>query len=87
MAGDINRVTIVGRLTRDPDAATESANAAIRTQHELQRVYYQGMATLLENPDQRERIGKRELYRLLARLGEAEVELAERVIYALMKER
>jgi len=77
----------VGALTVDPDAATESANAAIRTEHGLQRVYYEGMAALLENPEQRDRIAKRELYRLLARLGEAEVEVAERVIYAVMKER
>ena len=69
----------VGRLTSDPDAAAGSANAAIRTEHGLLRVYYQGMAALLENPDQRDR--------LIARLGEAEVEVAERVIYAVMKER
>ena len=36
---------------------------------------------------QRDRIAKRELYRLVARLGETEVEVAERVIYAVMKER
>ena len=77
----------VGRLTSDPDAAAGSANAAIRTERGLERVYYQGMAALLENPDQRDRIAKRELYRLIARLGEAEVEVAERVIYAVMKER
>ena len=45
------------------------------------------MLALLDNPDQRDRIAKRELYRLIARLGEAEVEVAERVIYAVMKER
>ena len=77
----------VAHLTSDPDAATESANAAIQTERGLERVYYEGMAALLENPDQRERIAKRELYRLIARLGEAEVEVAERVIYAVMKER
>jgi uncharacterized protein Yka (UPF0111/DUF47 family) len=77
----------VGRLTGDPNAAMESATSAIRTEHGLQRVYYQGMAALLANPDQRDRIAKRELYRLIARLGEAVVEVAERVIYAVMKER
>jgi uncharacterized protein Yka (UPF0111/DUF47 family) len=76
----------VGRLTSDPDAATESANAAIRTEHKLQRVYYQGMAALLENPDQRDRIAKRELYRHIARIGDAELQVAERVIYSVMKE-
>ena len=76
----------VGRLTSDPDAAAGSANAAIRTERGLERVYYWVHGRLLDNPD-RDRIAKRELYRLIARLGEAEVEVAERVIYAVDKER
>ena len=44
------------------------------------------MATLLENPDQRDRIAKRELYRHISRLGETEQQIAERVIYSVMKE-
>ena len=77
----------VGRLTSDPDAAAGSANAAIRTERGLERVYYQGIRQR-STTDQRDRIAKRELYRLIARLGEAEVEVAERVIYAVIpKER
>jgi len=76
----------VAHLTSDPDVATASANAAIATEHALERVYYEGMAALLENPDQRDRIAKRELYRHIARLGDAELQIAERVIYSVMKE-
>ena len=76
----------IANLTSDPDTATASANAAIATEHGLQRTYYAGMAALLENPSQRERIAKRELYRHIARLGDAELQIAERVIYSVMKE-
>lgn len=76
----------IAQLTSDPSAATASASAAIETEQGLERVYYQGMAALLENPDQRERIAKRELYRHIARLGDAELQIAERVIYSVMKE-
>ncbi len=76
----------ITQLTSDPSAAAASATAAIETEQGLERTYYQGMAALLENPDQRERIAKRELYRLVARLGDAELQIAERVIYSVMKE-
>lgn len=76
----------IAHLTSDPAAATAAATAAIKTEQGLERVYYQGMAALLENRSQRERIAKRELYRHIARLGDAEVQIAERVMYSVMKE-
>lgn len=76
----------ISHLASDPDAATAHANAAIETQHRLERAYYAGMAALLENPDQRDRIAKRELYRHISRLGETVQQIAERVIYSVMKE-
>ena len=76
----------IARLVSDPPDATAHANAAIETEREVERVYYQGMAALLENPGQRERIARRELYRNVARIGEAEIAIAERVIYSVMKE-
>lgn len=76
----------IARLTADPDEATVAANAAIKTERSLERIYYDGMAALLENPDQRDRIAKRELYRHIARIGDAELQVAERVIYSVMKE-
>ena len=76
----------VAQLTSDPAAATAAANAAIHTEHGLDEIYYRGMAELLENPERRERIALRELYRHVARLGDAELQIAERVIYSVMKE-
>jgi uncharacterized protein Yka (UPF0111/DUF47 family) len=76
----------VTALGRDPDAATEAADAAIAEERELERAYYQGMAALLEVGDRNERIARRELYRSCARLGETVVDVAERVVYAVMKE-
>lgn len=76
----------VASLADDPEEAAARANSAIKAEHGLDRVYYRGMADLLENPSQRERIASRELYRNAARLGDAELEIAERVLYSVMKE-
>lgn len=76
----------VRALGDDDDAATRAADAAIREVRQLERVYYQGMAELLEVGDRNERIARRELYRSCSRLGETLVDVAERVIYAVMKE-
>lgn len=76
----------VAALGADADAATEAADAAITEVRRLDRLYYEGMAALLEVDDRNERIALRELYRSCARLGETVVDIAERVIYAVMKE-
>ena len=76
----------VGALGRDGDGATEAADAAIRQVRRLERAYYEGMAELLQVGDRNERIARRELYRSCSRLGETVVDVAERVIYAVMKE-
>ena len=44
------------------------------------------MAALLEVEDLRERIARRELYRRCSRIGETVVDVAERVVYAVVKE-
>ena len=44
------------------------------------------MATLLEAKDRTDRIAYRELYRRCARIGEAVVDAAERIVYAVMKQ-
>jgi hypothetical protein len=44
------------------------------------------MAALLEVDDLREVTARRELYRRCSRLGEAVVEVAERVVYAELKQ-
>ena len=76
----------VAALGTDAGAATESADAAIREARRLERVYYEGMAELLGVDERNERIARRELYRSCARLGGTLVDIAERVIYAVMKE-
>jgi uncharacterized protein Yka (UPF0111/DUF47 family) len=76
----------VRALGNDDDAATRAADSAIREVRQLERVYYHGMAELLEVDDRNERIARRELYRSCSRLGETLVDVAERVIYAVMKE-
>ena len=77
----------IASLPGDPDRATAAANAAIKTERSLEHVYYDGMAALLDDTDQRNRIAKRELYRAIARIGDAELQVAERVIYSVMKGR
>jgi hypothetical protein len=44
------------------------------------------MAALLNVEDRTERIARRELYRQCSRIGEVVVDVAERVIYAIVKQ-
>jgi uncharacterized protein Yka (UPF0111/DUF47 family) len=76
----------IAQLGSDGDAATAAADAALAAERRLERVYYHGMAGLLEVEDRGERIGRRELYRRCTRIGEMVVEVAERVIYAVVKQ-
>jgi uncharacterized protein Yka (UPF0111/DUF47 family) len=73
-------------LPSDRDEATGSAEAALDTERRLEHVYYNGMADLLELADRTERIARRELYRRCVRIGEAVVDVAERVVYAVVKQ-
>jgi uncharacterized protein len=76
----------IARLRTDDEGAAEAADAAIKTERGLEHVYYRGMAALLEVEDRSERIARRELYRRCARIGETVVDVAERVVYAVVKE-
>jgi uncharacterized protein len=66
--------------------ATVAADAAIKTERNLERVYRQAMAELLAVEDLREVTARRELYRRFSRIGELLSEVAERVWYAVIKE-
>lgn len=77
----------LSKLGSDGDIATASADAAIAAQQELEVAYYGGMAKLLGVDDRTERIAHRELYRRCSRIGDAVVDVAERVVYAVVKER
>ena len=72
-------------LGSDRAKATEAADSALAAERELEQAYYRGMGALLEVSDMRERISRRELYRRCGRIGEVVINVAERVIYAVMK--
>jgi uncharacterized protein Yka (UPF0111/DUF47 family) len=76
----------LGYLGSDDEAATETADAAIECERKLERTYYRGMAALLEVEDRSERIARRELYRRSVRIGEAVIEVSERIVYAVVKQ-
>ena len=79
----------LGRRDRDEGEgrlATEAADAAVKSQRQLERVYRGAMSALLEVDDLREVMGRRELYRRFSRVSEDLVEVAERVWYAMFKE-
>ena len=75
----------IARLGPEEGDATEAADAAIAAERRLERTYYSWMANLLEVEHTRERISRRELYRRCARIGEMVVDVAERVVYAVVK--
>jgi uncharacterized protein Yka (UPF0111/DUF47 family) len=66
--------------------ATENANAALRAERRIEKVYRDAMGALVEVDDLREVMSRRELYRRVARIGEEVVEVAERVWYTVVKE-
>jgi hypothetical protein len=76
----------VHELGRDSALATEKANAALKAQRQIEKVYREAMAALVGVDDLREVMARRELYRRVARIGEVVVDVAERVWYAVVKE-
>lgn len=76
----------IARLGGEDGDATEPAGAAIKAERNLERAYRAGMAALLESHDLRDVMGRRELYRRMSRMGEGAVDVAERVVYAVVKE-
>jgi uncharacterized protein Yka (UPF0111/DUF47 family) len=76
----------IGRLGSDADAAIAAADAAIAKAREAEHVYYRGMAALLELEDRHQRISRRELYRRSERISESMIDVAERVVYAVVKQ-
>jgi uncharacterized protein len=76
----------LAHLGSDDNAATESADAAITAERRLQHAYYNGMGALLGVENRSERIARRELYRRCVRIGEIVIDVAERVVYAVVKQ-
>jgi uncharacterized protein Yka (UPF0111/DUF47 family) len=71
----------------DREAATATADRAVKEQRRLQHAYREAIAALVDNADVREVAAKRELYRRLARAGDELVLVAERIWYSVLKER
>jgi hypothetical protein len=74
------------RLTTHEGEATDEADAAVKSDRHLERVYRRAMSALLEVEDLREVTARREIYRRFARVGDGLVETADRVWYAVVKE-
>ena len=76
----------IGRLGQDGDTATSDAEAVIEIVDKLGDAYYRGMAGLLDVEDRGARIARRELYRRSSRIGDEIADIAERVMYAVVKQ-
>ena len=91
MAGLLREATAhieraIADLGSDGDATSAEAEEAIRAERRMEHTYYRGMAELLQVESRPERISSRELYRNCARIGDEVVDVAERIIYAVVKE-
>ena len=71
----------------DRAGATALADRAVEDQRHLQHSYRAAMSALIDVPDLREVAAQRELYRRLARTGDALADVAERIWYSVLKER
>jgi uncharacterized protein Yka (UPF0111/DUF47 family) len=76
----------IAELGSDGRAASSAADEAIRAERRLEHAYYRGMADLLAIDVRKERISGRELYRRCARIGDEVIDVAERIVYAVVKE-
>ena len=73
-------------LASEPGHATEAADAAIKSQRDLERAYRAAMSALLDDDDVAAMFAWREIYRRLSRMGDLVHAVAERVWYAVVKE-
>jgi hypothetical protein len=73
-------------LASPGDGATEAADAAVRSQRAVERIYRRAMSTLIAHHEPREMIGRRELYGRLVAISDRLGAVAERVWYAVVKE-
>jgi uncharacterized protein Yka (UPF0111/DUF47 family) len=71
--------------THDGDA-TQSADAAIKSQRKIEHIYRRAMSALLADDDVHEVNARREIYRRVSRIGDLIHTVADRVWYAVVKE-
>ncbi len=76
----------IARLAERSGDPAEPADAAIKAERRLEKAYRAATAALAEIDDLRTVIGRQELYQRCSRMGETAVDVAERLIYAVLKE-
>jgi uncharacterized protein Yka (UPF0111/DUF47 family) len=76
----------IAGLDSSDDQSNEAADRAVEVVRRLQRAYYKAMAGTLELEPRGKRIAYRELYRRCFSIGETVVDVAERVVYSVVKE-
>ena len=73
-------------LRRDPETTNAEAAAAIKEQRHLEHVYRAAMPQLIADGDLQEITARQELYRRITQISDAIVAVADRAIYATVKE-
>jgi len=76
----------VARIAERSGDAAACADAAVKAERHLEKTYRAAMGVLTDVEDVRVVMGRQELYRRCLRMGEAVVDVAERLIYAGLKE-
>ena len=76
----------VAQLAERSGDATKAADAALQAQRRLEQSYRAAMGALAELDGLVSTLGRLELYRRCAQMGDSVVDVAERLIYAVLKE-
>jgi uncharacterized protein Yka (UPF0111/DUF47 family) len=74
------------QLAKSDGDATEAADAAVKCERMMEKVYRAAMPELFDLTELREVLGRRDLYERLVAVGEQMRMVAERVWYAVVKE-
>jgi len=74
------------RVGKSPVSATEAADAAVKSQRNLERVYRQAAGDLLHLSDIAEITARREFYRRVSAISDDIVSVADRIWYSQVKE-
>lgn len=87
LAEAVHQIDIaVARLADRSGDATAAADKAVKAERHLEKAYRAAMGALAEVDDLRVVMGRQELYRRCSRMGETAVDVAERLVYAGLKE-
>ena len=84
--GVLELASALNLVNEDPDRATAHADAAVAADRQMEKRYRAAMRESLAIEDLRLAVNRRELYRRMLELAEAEARVADRVWYAVVKE-